>query len=204
MTRAELKSRAKESLKGKYLECWKLLGLYILICFVVGFLVGFLGGMLGLNETIISSVSEIVALLLGSYFGFGIVSFFLKISRNEEVTYKELFSKKELLVPYLIITILTGIFTFLWSLLFVIPGIIAAISYTLVYYIKLDNPELGVKEVIKKSKEMMNGHKMDYFVLTLSFIGWSILGMFTFGILYIWLMPYVTVTYCNFYNNLKK
>ena len=72
------------------------------------------------------------------------------------------------------------------------------------YYIKLDNPELNEFEVIRRSKEMMNGHKMDYLILCLSFIGWEILGVFTFGILYVWLIPYMNVTIANFYNQLKQ
>ena len=116
----------------------------------------------------------------------------------------ELFSKTNLALPYIFLSVVTGIFTFLWSLLFIIPGIIASISYSLVHFIKLDNPELNEFEVIRRSKEMMKGHKMDYLILWLSFIGWFILGIFTFGILYFWLIPYMNVTMANFYNKLKQ
>jgi len=107
-------------------------------------------------------------------------------------------------IPYISIALLTGLFTLLWPLLFIIPGIIDSISYTLVYMIKLDNPEMSTMEVITKSKEMMNGHKMDYFVLVLSFFGWAILGILTLGILYLWLTLYMNVTFANFYNSLKE
>lgn len=99
---------------------------------------------------------------------------------------------------------LTSVFTFLWSLLFIIPGIIASLSYSMVYFIALDNLELSALDVIRKSKEMMRGHKGEYFVLGLSFIGWGILGIFTLGILYLWLIPYMQVTMANFYNELKE
>jgi uncharacterized membrane protein len=145
-----------------------------------------------------------VSLAVAGLLGFGTVSFFLKISRNETVTYKELFSKINMCFSYLAISLLVGLFTALWSLLLVIPGIIAAINYSLVYFVKLDNPELGALEVLRKSKEMMNGHKWDFFVLILSFLGWAILGIFTLGILYLWLVPYMQVTYANFYNSLKE
>jgi len=107
-------------------------------------------------------------------------------------------------IPYISIALLTGLFTLLWPLLFIIPGIIDSIGYTLVYMIKLDNPEMSTMEVITKSKEMMNGHKMDYFVLVLSFFGWAILGILTLGILYLWLTLYMNVTFANFYNSLKE
>ena len=200
MNRIELKNRAKESLKGKYGEAIKLL----LITFAISFATGFVIGFLNLDEDIAELISSVVSLAVAGLLGFGTVSFFLKISRNETVTYKELFSKINMCFSYLAISLLVGLFTALWSLLLIIPGIIAAINYSLVYFVKLDNPELGALEVLRKSKEMMNGHKWDFFVLILSFLGWAILGIFTLGILYLWLVPYMQVTYANFYNSLKE
>ena len=197
MNRVELKNKAKESLKGKYAECIKIILLYGLICFAVGFVCGFVGGILNLDENIMSIIESIISVIISAVIALGLTSFFMKIARGEEVTYKELFAKKDLFIPYIIISLLVGIFTFLWSLLFIIPGIIAAFSYSLVYYILIDNPDMNATDIIKKSKQMMNGHKLDYFVLSLSFIGWIILGAFTFGILYFWLMPYMAVTTVN-------
>lgn len=200
VSRGELKEKAKRSLHGRYGETTKLLLMYFLINIGVGFIFAFLS----FNEVSSSVLSEIVTLVIAGLLNFGYYSFFLKISRDEEVTYNELFKRTDLFLPCIAIMVLTGIFTFLWSLLFIIPGIIAAISYSMVYFVALDNPELKAMDVIKKSKEIMNGHKMDYFILELSFIGWSILSVFTFGILMIWLVPYMQVTYANFYNEIKK
>ena len=97
-------------------------------------------------------------------------------------------------------TLLMGLFTFLWSLLFVIPGIVAAYSYSQTIYIMLDHPEMSAMEAIAASKQMMRGHKAEYFVLELSFFGWALLSGFTFGLLLIWLEPYMQVTKANFYN----
>lgn len=204
MNRVLLKEKAKSSLKGKYKDAIGIMLVYYLISFAVGFVLGLISGFLGLSENAVDILTSIASIVLAGLFGFGLISYYLKVSRNEEVTYKELFSKMDLCIPYIIISLLTGIFTILWSLLFIIPGIIAAISYTLVYFIKLDNPEMSAMEVINKSKTMMKGHKMDYFVLGLSFFGWIILGAFTFGILYLWLIPYMNVTLANFYNSLKE
>ena len=200
MNRIELKNRAKESLKGKYGEAIKLL----LITFAISFATGFVIGFLNLDEDIAELISSIVSFAVAGLLGFGTVSFFLKISRNETVTYKELFSKINMCFSYLAISLLVGLFTALWSLLLIIPGIIASISYSQAYYLVLDNPELKPMEAISQSKEMMNGHKWDFFVLILSFLGWAILGIFTLGILYLWLVPYMQVTYANFYNSLKE
>ncbi len=215
MDRLELKNRAKESLKGHYLEFYKM----VIMFFIVAFLVGLVAGVLdyvchttyvisettAFNQTVpveIKVFQTIGEVLLSALFTFGIISFSLKISRNEEVTYKELFSKTNLWLFFILVTLLVGIFVSLWSILLIIPGIIAAYAYRMVYFIKLDNPDIGVLEAISKSKEIMRGHKLDLFILQLSFIGWIILGAFTFGILYLWLVPYMTITECNFYNSI--
>ena len=195
MNRSELKSKARESLKGKYGEAIALL----LISFGISCMTGAIAGFLNLNDLI----SYVISVVISGLLGFGTISFYLKISRNESVTFKELFSKINMFWPYIVISLLVGLFTILWSFLFIIPGIIASFSYSLVFYIKLDNPELSALEVIKKSKEMMKGHKWDFFILYLSFIGWSILALFTFGILCLWLVPYMNVTFANFYNSIK-
>lgn len=97
------------------------------------------------------------------------------------------------------ITFMTGLFIFLWSLLLIIPGIIKAFSYSQALYILSDEPEIGVMDAIKKSQKMMEGHKGQLFVLGLSFIGWGILTIFTFGIGTLWLQPYMQVSFTRFY-----
>lgn len=99
---------------------------------------------------------------------------------------------------------LKDIFLFLWSLLFVIPGIIKSFSYAMVPYILADDPSLSAREAITLSRKMMNGNKWKLFVLDLSFIGWIILSVFTLGILGIFYVnPYIYSTYAEFYNTLK-
>lgn len=199
MNRSELKARAKESLKGKYGDAILLYFIYVLITFAGGFVVG----LFTTSEDLAAILELIVSIaIMGLYLGY--YSYFLKVSRNEEVTFKELFNKNNLFWFSIGITLLAGLFVFLWSLLFIIPGIIVAIGYSMVYFVALDNPELGVMDVLKKSKEIMRGHKMDYFVLSLSFVGWALLSIFTFGILYLWLAPYMQVTFANFYNEIKN
>ena len=101
------------------------------------------------------------------------------------------------------VTFLVGLFTFLWSLLFVIPGIIKSFSYSMSTYILAENKGKPALECINESKAMTNGHKMDLFVLGLSFIGWGFLCVITLGIASIWVIPYMQATYTNAYNSLK-
>ena len=95
-------------------------------------------------------------------------------------------------------------YTLLWTLLLVIPGIIKAYSYSMTFYILRENPEMTAGDAITASQKMMDGHKMDLFLLSLSFIGWAILASITFGIGYLWLIPYIYTAYAAFYETLKK
>ena len=95
------------------------------------------------------------------------------------------------------------LFTMLWSMLLIVPGIIKSFSYAMTLYIMIEDPEIGVMDAIMKSREMMDGHKMDLVVLQLSFIGWVLLTMLTLGIGTLWLSPYYYVTLTAFYNDIK-
>ncbi len=193
----ELKAQARESLKGNWGNAIGVIGIYFAISFGIGLVIG----MLGIENEL---VLDIISILITALFEFGLLSFFLKTSRNEKVEVEELWSKTNMFLPYIIASIVIGFFTFAWSLLFIIPGIIAAFRYSMTYLVMLDNPEMSAMDALNESKRLMDGHKMDYFLLEASFIGWAILGIFTLGILYFWLIPYMSVAQCNFYNNLKK
>lgn len=100
--------------------------------------------------------------------------------------------------------LLTGFFVFLWTLLLFIPGVIKSLAYSMVPYILNDYPELSASQAINLSKKMMKGHKFDLFCLLLSFIGWSILNIFTLGIGTLWLYPYAYTSMAAFYQDVKK
>ncbi len=218
MKRAELKENAKQSLKGNW-------GNAILIMIVFGLLstaataVSFIGNTSVLTDADKFSkfletpssfnfgwaqvVSGILSILVASFLTLGFVNYHLKVSRNEKASAKDLFSKVNLWYLYFAVSIVTSIFISLGALLLIIPGIIAYYRYAMVNYIMIDNPELGVFGAIKRSKEMMDGHKFDLFVLHLSFIGWQILVGLTFGLLNLYVGPYRKVTEANFYNSIK-
>ena len=101
------------------------------------------------------------------------------------------------------VTFLVGLFTFLWSMLFIIPGIIKSISYSMSMYILAENKGKSAMECIEESKAMTDGHKLELFDLALSFIGWYFVGMLTLGIGYIWIIPYTSATYANAYRSLN-
>lgn len=103
-----------------------------------------------------------------------------------------------------ILNLLISIYTFLWTLLFIIPGIVKGLSYSMANFIMAENPDIKPSDAIKESQKLMDGNKLDYFVLGLSFIGWHILDIFTLGILSIWLQPYIYTTKAAFYEAVKN
>ncbi len=99
--------------------------------------------------------------------------------------------------------LLMTIYVTLWTLLLIIPGIIKYISYSQVYFIMKDNPEIKNNEAIELSMAMMDGHKMELFLLSLSFIGWILFGIITFGFGLLWIVPYMCTTMAHFYEYVK-
>lgn len=99
--------------------------------------------------------------------------------------------------------LLMYVYTFLWTLLFIIPGIIKGLAYAMTPFILKDNPNMQNNEAIELSMAMMDGHKWDLFCLELSFIGWAFLCVFTLGIGYLWLIPYMSTSYAAFYEDVK-
>ena len=94
---------------------------------------------------------------------------------------------------------MTSLLTFLWTLLFIVPGIVASYRYALAPYLMAENPDMGVMEAIARSKELMNGNKWRLFCLDLSFIGWTLLCVLTLGIGCLWLLPYQNAAEAAFY-----
>lgn len=100
--------------------------------------------------------------------------------------------------------LLMEIYILLWTLLLIVPGIIKSLSYGLTFFILKDNPELSNNAAIEKSMRMMEGHKMELFILYLSFIGWFLLSLLTLGLGFLFLVPYIYTTLAHFYEQLKE
>lgn len=98
---------------------------------------------------------------------------------------------------------LMGLFIFLWTLLFIIPGLVKAFAYAMTPFILVDKPEIGVNEAIDLSQKMMKGHKFELFYFSMSFFGWILLSCLTLGIGLLWLMPYMCTAMAAWYEDLK-
>lgn len=100
--------------------------------------------------------------------------------------------------------LLYHLFIALWTLLLIVPGIIMSLAYSMTFFVAKDHPELSAYDCIVYSKKMMKGHKASLFMLWLSFIGWALLCILTFGIGYLWLIPYIYVSQARFYDDVKR
>lgn len=132
----------------------------------------------------------------------GFVIFVLRMIRQEQNSLWNLMDGFQNFLKIIGLNIVTSIFVALWSLLFVIPGIIAAYRYRQALYLLLDHPEMGIFECIRESKRLMRGHKAELFILDLSFIGWSLLSIIPFVSVYT--LPYTESTYALYYSMLRE
>ena len=134
---------------------------------------------------------------------FALEIMFLNFLRGEERALEvgNLFNKFS---SYIGVSLLRYLYTVLWSFLLIVPGIIKSYSYAMTPYIVKDNPGISADAAIEASRAMMKGHKFDLFYLHLTFLGWGILCLFTCGLGYLWLSPYILTAQADFYQNLLE
>lgn len=135
----------------------------------------------------------------------GFVLFLMNTIRRTGACFGNLLDGFGMFGRIILLNILTNLFVMLWSLLFVIPGIIAAYRYRMALYLLLDHPEMSVMQCIRESKRMMKGHKGELFVMDLSFLGWAILESIpVFGYaVQVWTTPYISMSYVLYYEALR-
>jgi len=193
MNRAELKAISKQQIKGK-----------IGMLFVVSLIIGVVSTLAFLVLSLIPIVGGVAAaIIVTPAFALSTYRVYLNVTKDVKPEASDAFSGFDDFFSAFKVNFFVGLFTYLWSLLFIIPGIIKAISYSMSMYILAENKGKPALECIKESKEMTQGHKSELFVLGLSFIGWMLLGSLTLGIGYIWILPYMNTTYANAYKSLK-
>lgn len=218
MRARDYRARARQVLSGN----WLLSALVVLVA-------GLLGGSLtsgsslsidlsdlgDLNVQLSPAVVAAMAVMLNIGFVFGLVSFLiggtvklgycrylLDQQDGSPLKIKTLFSQFFQFSKGFCLDLLIGIFTLLWMLLFIIPGIMAAYSYAMAPFIQVEHPQYGARECIKRSKELMRGHRWELFCLELSFFGWALLSIFTLGIGAIFVNAYSSAAKAAFYRNL--
>lgn len=152
---------------------------------------------------IVSIIFAVLYFILGSFVAVGYSKFNLDLIDHKDVQIGTMFSYISYWKTTALASLLETLYVILWSLLFIIPGIMASYSYAMKNYILADHPELTANEAIARSKEMMRGNRFRLFCLDFSFIGWNILCIFTLGIGNLWLNPYTQASHAAFYREVS-
>lgn len=151
-----------------------------------------------------SSILFVGSVLILGPLSLGLSRVLLTVLDEQKIVVEMLFSGFQDFSRSLIAGLLTSLYISLWTLLLIVPGIIAALSYSMTYYILAENPEFTASQAIEASKSMMYGHKWRLFELWFSFIGWWLLCLITFGIAFIYVAPYFATARTVFYADLKQ
>ncbi len=154
------------------------------------------------STTLSVNTINLVHFILGGVIQLGYAQFLLKQYNRANFEVKDLFSQFERFGQAFLQRFLRILYTSLWSLLFIIPGIVKSYTYAMTPFIMAENPEMTASEAITASKEMMDGHKGELFTLDLTFIGWDLLCLLTLNIGHLWLNPYKNAAYAVFYKDL--
>ena len=222
----ELRAKAWESLKGKYWMAFVVTSVTGLICSICNAFVSFgqnLSEVLGLVDpaemdstmalgALVLNGVVIVSAIIGALYSIfvtealtvGTCNYFIK-NTDSKPSFRDVFSGFKVKYGRNIGTLLlVSIKTVLWTLLFIIPGIIKSFEYAIIPYILADDPEISSEDAFKKAKQMMNGNKWRLFKLNFSFFGWFLLCVLTLGIGTFFLIPYVNAATAEFYVELKN
>lgn len=181
MIRKQIKAAAKQQIKGQI-------------------------GMLFLISVIVSMISmvPVAGMILGPGLSMGMILVYLNMTYGKPPVVEDALNGARFLGKAWWLNFLISFFTALWSMLFYIPGIIASLRYSLAFYVLAENPHMTARQALNESKRLMQGHKMELFVMNLSFIGWYILCMFTFFIPIFYVTPYHNTSIANFYQYVKQ
>ncbi len=215
LTASDYRAKAREALKGNW-------GIAVgtafavqaisIVLVAIAIIILFASGLSNLNEAytygeptfsttgiLIYLIMIIVALFVSYTLSIGFNYFTLNLVRGNEFKFDNIFSRFNKIFKIFGLYFMMGLFIWLWSILFLIPGIIACYRYIMAPYIMAEDPEVGIMEAIGKSKELMKGYKWKFFCLEISFIGWILLSFLTAYIGLLWVVPYMQTSYAAFY-----
>lgn len=184
---SRIKTFAKEKVKAQF-------GMAFLLTLIIEVCVGIPAA---------TGIFSWASLILFPAFSLSLVNVYITVLAGEKPDFNQAFSGFSDLWASIKVYLLASIRIILWSLLFVIPGIIKAISYSQAFYILSENPGMSARECLAESERLMNGNKMRFFCFELSFIGWWILCSLTLGLAMIWFIPYHNACLATFYIDIR-
>ena len=206
MDRVKIKNEAKTMIKENKWYLWKPQVIFGLILgAITGVLTGIFNSIGGDTAKVLILLVSFILELIEVAFTIGYAHYVLSFVRGKKMEWQDVVSyAKEHFVKAVLVSLVVGILIMVGSILLFIPGVIIAIGLSFYQEVLVDNSDLSVMDVVKKSWNLTKGHKMDIFVFTLSFFGWIFVSGFTLGILLIWLIPYAKVALTLVYEELRK
>jgi uncharacterized membrane protein len=240
MVAAEIRKTARESLSGK----WGKAALMTLVFFLIEFGISFVLGLFQ-DIPVLSIIASIVNVAITTPLSFGLLVSFIKLKRDEDVTYTSFFNDAFssfgrvwgvvgniilkllpliiLLIVFIVMAVIgmggalsssilstssqtssfsaLGIIGFIGYIICIIALIPKSYLYSLSFYILHDNPQMSTRDIVEKSETLMRGNRWNFFWLSLTFIGWAILSVFTLYIGLLWLYPYIMISAVVFYES---
>lgn len=216
MDERNFRATAREKLRGNW-------GISILTGFVASLLGGLIAGNASINLNVFEDILEqlpmevlrillailsfaallgVVSFIIGGVIQLGYARYLLNQHDGHPFRFGDLFSQFDRFGTGFAQAFLRNLYTILWTLLFIVPGLIKGFSYAMTPFILADHPEMTASEAITASRKLMDGHKGELFVLGLSFFGWNLLCILTLGIASLWITPYLNAAYAAFYREL--
>ena len=203
MNNSEIRNVTKEVLKGKYKN--------VMLPFLLAILLISLSQSQDLYSYVYDAYGKTYMFTIGSIALFiqgpisiGLATYSLSIANEEEYSYTQIISAFKYFFKALILVLLFTISFTIGFLLFFFPGIIVALTFSQIFYIIAEDPQTGVIDVFKKSASLMKNKKLQLFGLVMRYVGLFILGVFTLGIWWLWLIPQAYVSFAIFYKELQS
>jgi uncharacterized membrane protein len=190
----DLTTAARQALRDRW-------GIAIAVSIVIGAIEG--GLSLFAQIPFAGLVFSIGSLLITGALNLGVATFWLSLSRTGNGDFNQAFSGFARFGDALVANLLAGIFVCIGILLLIVPGIIVALMLSQTFFILADNPRMDAIDALRRSRQMMRGNKWKYFCMQWRFFGWVLLCLLTCGIGFIWLVPYMSMSFTKFYEDLK-
>ena len=203
MNNSEIRNVTKELLKGKYKN--------VMLPFILATL------LLGLaqSQDLYSNVYETygvsyvftigsIALFIQGPISIGLATYSLSIANEEDYSYNQIVAGFKYFFKALFLYLLFNISFLIGIILLIIPGVVIFLMFSQIFYITAENPQIGVIDAFKKSASLMKNKKLQYFGLFLKYMLFFILGVFTLGIWWLWLIPQAYVSFAIFYKELQS
>lgn len=148
------------------------------------------------------TISSILTTFVTSPLTYGLILYFNQFEKEQYADFNIVFSPFKNIIKIFVITMFANILVSIGMVFLIIPGIIMACTFGIIPYVYSKHPELGVMDMISHAWRMMKGHKMEYLMLELSFVGWYLLGAITCGIALLWVIPYQQMTLVKYFNTI--